>query len=91
MSREAERITAEYLMRQVPEEELQELQFRAESVLRQHKASRELHCKIEAEPLPTFLNSKRLEDNPDRVSPLEAVAGFAVVALFFVLIFWGIA
>ena len=28
---------------------------------------------------------------PDRTSPLEAVAGFAVVALFFVLIFWGIA
>jgi hypothetical protein len=27
---------------------------------------------------------------PDRVSPLEAVAGFAVVALVFVLIFWGL-
>jgi hypothetical protein len=62
MSREnAERITAEYLMR-----------------------------KIEAEPLPCFLNSKRLEDGPDRVSPLEAVAGFALVALFCVLIFWGL-
>jgi hypothetical protein len=62
MSREnAERITAEYLMR-----------------------------KIEAEPLPRFLNSPRLEDGPDRVSPLEAVAGFAVVALVFVLIFWGL-
>jgi ferric-dicitrate binding protein FerR (iron transport regulator) len=34
------------------------------------------------------LNRKR---RPDRVSPLEAVAGFAVVALVFVLIFWGIA
>jgi hypothetical protein len=59
---EAERITAEYLMR-----------------------------KIEAEPLPSFLNSPPVQDGPDRTSPLEAVAGFAVVALFFVLIFWGIA
>jgi hypothetical protein len=30
---------------------------------------------------PRFLNSPRLEDGPDRVSPLEAVAGFAVLAL----------
>jgi hypothetical protein len=44
--------------------------------------------KIEAEPLPTFLNSPRLEDGPDRVSPLEAVAGFAVVAL--VAIIWAV-
>lgn len=29
------------------EEQLQDLQFRAESLLRQHKANRELHCKIE--------------------------------------------
>jgi len=58
---EAERITAEYLMR-----------------------------KIEAEPLPSFLNSPRLEDGPDRTSPLEAVAGFAVLGLVFVLIFWGL-
>jgi hypothetical protein len=63
MSREnAERITAEYLMR-----------------------------KIEAEPLPRFLNSPPVQDGPDRVSPLEAVAGFAVLGLVFVLIFWGIA
>ena len=89
MSREnAERITAEYLMRKMEAEQLQELQFRAESVLRQHKASRELHCKIEAEPLPSFLNSKRPEDGPDRVSPLEAVAGFAVVAL--VAVIWAV-
>jgi len=60
MSREnAERITAEYLMR-----------------------------KIEAEPLPTFLNSPPVQDGPDRVSPLEAVAGFAVVAL--VAIIWAV-
>jgi hypothetical protein len=39
---------------------------------------------------PRFLNSPRLEDGPDRTSPLEAVAGFAVVALVFVLIFWGL-
>ena len=59
MSREAERISAEYLMR-----------------------------KIDAEPLPRFLTTKRLEDGPDRVSPLEAVAGFAVVAL--VAIIWAV-
>lgn len=40
---------------------------------------------------PRFLNSPPVQDGPDRVSPLEAVAGFAVVALVFVLIFWGIA
>jgi hypothetical protein len=57
---DAERITAEYLMR-----------------------------KIEAEPLPRFISREPITDRPDRVSPLEAVAGFAVVALFFVLIFWG--
>jgi hypothetical protein len=62
MSREAERISAEYLMR-----------------------------KIEAEPLPRFLNSPPVEDGPDRVSPLEAAVGFAVVGLVAVLIFWGIA
>jgi hypothetical protein len=31
-----------------------------------------------------------IADGPDRTSPLEAVAGFAVVALVFVLIFWGL-
>ena len=31
-----------------------------------------------------------IAEGPDRVSPLEAVAGFAVVALVFVLIFWGL-
>jgi hypothetical protein len=44
--------------------------------------------KIEAEPLPRFLNSPRLEDGPDRVSPLEAVAGFAVVALVIFIFGW---
>jgi hypothetical protein len=33
------------------------------------------------------LNRKR---RPDRVSPLEAFAGFAVLGLVFVLIFWGV-
>jgi hypothetical protein len=33
------------------------------------------------EALPRFLNSPRLEDGPDRVSPLETIAGFAVLAL----------
>jgi hypothetical protein len=46
--------------------------------------------KIEAEPLPRFLTSPPVQDGPDRTSPLEAVAGFAVVALVFVLIFWGL-
>ena len=40
---------------------------------------------------PRFLNSPPVQDGPDRVSPLEAVAGFAVVGLVFVLFFWGIA
>jgi len=31
-----------------------------------------------------------IAEGPDRVSPLEAVAGFAVVGLVFVLIFWGL-
>ncbi len=53
-------------------------------------AAEYLMRKIEAEPLPSFLTSPRLEDGPDRVSPLEVVAGFAVVALVFVLVFWGL-
>lgn len=40
---------------------------------------------------PRFLNSPPVQDGPDRTSPLEAVAGFAVLGLVFVLIFWGIA
>jgi hypothetical protein len=39
---------------------------------------------------PRFLNSPPVQDGPDRVSPLEAVAGFAVLGLVFVLIFWGL-
>jgi hypothetical protein len=56
---DAERITAEYLMR-----------------------------KIEAEPLPRFLNSPPVQDGPDRTSPLEAVAGFAVVAIVILIFGW---
>lgn len=37
---------------------------------------------------PRFLNSPPVQDGPDRVSPLEAVAGFAVVAL--VAIIWAV-
>lgn len=39
---------------------------------------------------PRFLNSPPVQDGPDRTSPLEAVAGFAVLGLVFVLIFWGL-
>jgi hypothetical protein len=61
MSREnAERITAEYLMR-----------------------------KIEAEPLPTFISSPSIQDGPEHTTPLETIAGFAVVALV-ALLFWGV-
>jgi hypothetical protein len=45
---------------------------------------------VPEEPLPRFLNSPPIQDGPDHTSPLEAVAGFAVVALVFVLIFWGL-
>jgi len=37
---------------------------------------------------PRFLTSPPVQDGPDRVSPLEAVAGFAVVAL--VAIIWAV-
>jgi hypothetical protein len=37
---------------------------------------------------PRFLNSPPVQDGPDRTSPLEAVAGFAVVAL--VAIIWAV-
>jgi len=43
------------------------------------------------EALPSFVSREPITDGPDRTSPLEAVAGFAVVGLVFVLIFWGIA
>jgi hypothetical protein len=46
--------------------------------------------KIEAEPLPTFLNSPPIQDGPEHTTPLETLAGFAVVAFVFVLIFWGL-
>ncbi len=50
---------------------------------------------IAAEHLVRQVRAEKLEnqqpaDRPDRVSPLEAVAGFAVLALVFVLIFWGL-
>jgi hypothetical protein len=44
--------------------------------------------KIEAEPLPRFLTSPPVQDGPDRVSPLEAVAGFAVVAIVIFIFGW---
>ena len=37
---------------------------------------------------PRFLNSPPVQDGPDRTSPLEAVAGFAVVAL--VAVIWAV-
>jgi hypothetical protein len=40
------------------------------------------------EALPSFVSREPITDGPDRVSPLEAVAGFAVVAL--VAIIWAV-
>jgi hypothetical protein len=37
---------------------------------------------------PRFLNSPPVQDGPDRVSPLEAVAGFAVVAIVIFIFGW---
>jgi hypothetical protein len=37
---------------------------------------------------PRFLNSPPVQDGPDRTSPLEAVAGFAVVALVAFVFGW---
>ena len=39
-------------------------------------------------PMPSCV-VEPITDGPDRTSPLEAVAGFAVLGLVFVLIFWG--
>ena len=57
MSRRADELAAEYLMRPL-------------------------------ENPPRFLNSPPVQDGPDRVSPLEAVAGFAVVALVALIFGW---
>ena len=49
--------------------------------------------KMEAEPFTGPIPRCVVEpiaERPDRVSPLEAVAGFAVLGLVFVLIFWGV-
>jgi hypothetical protein len=51
-------------------------------------AAEYLMRKIEAEPLPRFLNSPPAQDGPDRTSPLEAVAGFAVVAIVIFIFGW---
>jgi len=40
------------------------------------------------EALPSFVSREPITDGPDRVSPLEAVAGFAVVALVAVVFGW---
>jgi hypothetical protein len=37
---------------------------------------------------PRFLTSPPVQDGPDRVSPLEAVAGFAVVAIVIFIFGW---
>jgi hypothetical protein len=37
---------------------------------------------------PRFLNSPPVQDGPDRTSPLEAVAGFAVVAIVIFIFGW---
>jgi hypothetical protein len=82
----ADELAAEYLIRQVPEEPLQPApETTAERLAKDY----DQYCaKRDAEPLPRFLNSPRLEDGPDRVSPLEAVAGFAVVAIVIFIFGW---
>ncbi len=37
---------------------------------------------------PRFLNSPPVQDGPDRTSPLETLAGFAVVALVIFIFGW---
>jgi hypothetical protein len=49
--------------------------------------------KMDAEPFTGPIPRCVVEpiaERPDRVSPLEAVAGFAVLGLVFVLILWGL-
>jgi hypothetical protein len=56
-------------------------------------AAEYLMRKMEAEPFTGPMPRCVVEpiaEGPDRVSPLEAVAGFAVLGLVFVLIFWGL-
>lgn len=57
---DANRLTAEYLMRQVPEEDW-----------------------------PRFVSQPRHEDGPEHTTPLQTIAGFAVLALVG-LLFWGV-
>ena len=38
---------------------------------------------------PRFLNSPPIQDGPEHTTPLETLAGFAVLALV-ALLFWGI-
>jgi len=40
---------------------------------------------------PRFLNGPPVQDGPDRVSPLEAVAGFVVLALVAFVFGWVLA
>ena len=37
---------------------------------------------------PRFLNSPPVQDGPDRTSPLETLAGFAVVAIVIFIFGW---
>ncbi len=66
-------------------------QIAAEYLVRELRAEKLENQQSLTGPMPRFLNSPPVQDGPDRVSPLEAVAGFAVLGLVFVLIFWGIA
>jgi hypothetical protein len=82
----ADKLAAEYLIRQVPEEPLQPA---PETTAERLANDYDQYCaKRDAKPLPRFLNSPPVQDGPDRVSPLEAVAGFAVVAI--VAIIWAV-
>jgi hypothetical protein len=86
----ADELAAEYLIRQVPEEPLQPAhEATAERLARLHEGFYAEHDSKES--LPSFVSREPITDGPDRVSPLEAVAGFAVLGLVFVLIFWGFA
>jgi hypothetical protein len=65
-------------------------QLAAEYLIRKVRVEKLESQKPFTGPMPRCV-VEPIADRPDRTSPLEAVAGFAVVALVFVLIFWGIA
>lgn len=50
---------------------------------------REMEAEPFTGPIPRCV-VEPIAERPDRTSPLEAVAGFAVLGLVFVLIFWGL-